>query len=247
MTRRNPTTTTAGGRKRETKWSVLVKRLGRSRLVRDELQPRVVRDGDNGAALYLTMRDGDVIESRFPHALVALHWLAGNGFNRVELDGATWPLYPTEDAHRTFDRVLCEPGPSGWLPRAFASTVAYQLYVMWADAFKLATSGPQFDLATAICHGVRPYLMKHKSMWVGLTAHREQSAELVLQVANDVMGGNGVEPVVAEGRWVDVYYQNIVALYVNLGDTYDDTLLYSTSRARWRWESWGNFVERNRL
>lgn len=68
-----------------------------------------------------------------------------------------------------------------------------------------------------------------------------KSAQSALRVANDVLRGNGVERIYGPGfrgggdrRYFD---------YVNLGDTYDPTLLYDYHASRFRVTSWGDLVD----
>jgi len=51
----------------------------------------------------------------------------------------------------------------------------------------------------------------------------------------------GVEAI--RGEWHDRYYGNIVALYINTGDTYSCTLLYDCVKERFHVMDWGTFVE----
>ena len=72
-------------------------------------------------------------------------------------------------------------------------------------------------------------------------SHRD--VDTVLDDVNDALQGHGIESI--EGTWHDRYYQNIVALYVNMGDTYNGTILYDTTKNRFYATSWGDWVERN--
>lgn len=69
-------------------------------------------------------------------------------------------------------------------------------------------------------------------------ANTHDKVDAALKSANDFMGGHGVEPLTADTQ-VDRYYYNIVALYVNMGDTYNTTLLYDTDRETFNVCSWG--------
>lgn len=65
----------------------------------------------------------------------------------------------------------------------------------------------------------------------------------VLEYVSDQCGGYGVEAVSAENAWVSHYYQNIIALYVNFGDTYDTTVVYDTEWGEYNVMSWGDWYE----
>jgi hypothetical protein len=65
----------------------------------------------------------------------------------------------------------------------------------------------------------------------------------LLEEANLLMGGFGVEALQPEGAWINSYYGNTIALYVNMGDTYDQTLVYDTETGKYLLTSWGDFYE----
>jgi hypothetical protein len=68
--------------------------------------------------------------------------------------------------------------------------------------------------------------------------------DAALDAVNEAIGGHGIEAI--EGDYqVDRYYYNIVALYVNTGDTYNPTLLYETENERFLVTTFGDWVERN--
>jgi hypothetical protein len=51
----------------------------------------------------------------------------------------------------------------------------------------------------------------------------------------------GVEAI--RGAWHDRFYGDVVALYINTGDTYNCTLLYDCVKDRFHVMDWGTFVE----
>jgi hypothetical protein len=65
--------------------------------------------------------------------------------------------------------------------------------------------------------------------------------DAAMELANRLLGGFGVEAI--GGMDVDSYYQNTVALYVNMGDTYDATVLFDTVKRKFYITSVGDFVE----
>lgn len=75
------------------------------------------------------------------------------------------------------------------------------------------------------------------------SANSPKEVDAVLELANKLIDGSGVEAVNPENAWVSHYYQNIVALYVNTGDTYSTTLLYDTEEGIFMVTSWGDFLE----
>lgn len=66
----------------------------------------------------------------------------------------------------------------------------------------------------------------------------------VLDHCNTLLHGYGVESIQGHEQ-IDRYYYNIHILYVNMGDTYEPTILYDTLKERWYCCSWGDIVEAN--
>jgi hypothetical protein len=64
-----------------------------------------------------------------------------------------------------------------------------------------------------------------------------------LDLADRTINGHGVEAIRSPEEYVDAYYYDIVALYVNTGDTYNLTLLYDTDRNKFYVTTWGDWVE----
>ena len=64
-----------------------------------------------------------------------------------------------------------------------------------------------------------------------------------MQAANDLMEGHGVEALRVEGVHVDNYHHDIVATYVNLGDTYALTLIHDSENNSFHLMSWGDWLE----
>ena len=65
--------------------------------------------------------------------------------------------------------------------------------------------------------------------------------EAIMLIANQLMGGYGVEAV--EGIYVSSYSQNFQIDYVNMGDTYKTTLIHDNVTDKFLIGSWGGFVE----
>lgn len=65
----------------------------------------------------------------------------------------------------------------------------------------------------------------------------------VLERANEILHGHGVESIDCENCQVSRYYYGIVLLYLNKGDTYDTTLLYDTDKEEFAIGSWGSWLE----
>ncbi len=67
-------------------------------------------------------------------------------------------------------------------------------------------------------------------------------ADKVLEEVNRLVDGHGIEAIRDENAW-DNYYGDTVALYVNMGDTYETTLLYDTRTHEFQVTSWGDWYE----
>lgn len=71
---------------------------------------------------------------------------------------------------------------------------------------------------------------------------RQPEVDAVMKAANAYMEAHGIEAIRGD-YYVDGYWQDIVALYVNTGDTYNATLLYETEPERFVLTTWGDWVE----
>ena len=67
--------------------------------------------------------------------------------------------------------------------------------------------------------------------------------DLSLKLIDEIIGGCGIEPIRSEYADFDDYYGDTIALYVNMGDTYDTTIVYDTINGKWFCCSWGDFYE----
>lgn len=72
----------------------------------------------------------------------------------------------------------------------------------------------------------------------------EEAVDRALENANATIHGYGIEPINGDYH-VDNYYFDIVALYVNTGDTYNATVLYETEKEKFLVTTMGDWVERN--
>jgi hypothetical protein len=79
--------------------------------------------------------------------------------------------------------------------------------------------------------------------WLNACFHKPRPREIALEMLNELFDTCGVEAIEHETIYVDSYYRNIVASYLNTGDTYAPTLLLDHIDNRWRLTSWGDFVE----
>ncbi len=71
--------------------------------------------------------------------------------------------------------------------------------------------------------------------------HQPDRIDLLLTACNEVLGGYGIEAI--RGSWVDRYYGDTRYLFVNMGETYAETVIYDTERGVFSLASWGDVVE----
>ena len=101
----------------------------------------------------------------------------------------------------------------------------------WEEINKLLTGETSPDTYNSVSYWVKQ-------------CYNEPSKEEKIEVAlNQILEGFGIETI--SGDYVNPFYQTIIALYVNLGDTYIATLLFDTNKKRWLITSFGDFVEKN--
>lgn len=70
-------------------------------------------------------------------------------------------------------------------------------------------------------------------------------ADQLLEAANVVLHGYGVEAIRGMAEVPRGYYHDIVALYVNMGEMYDNTILYETVAERFLVTTAGDWIEAN--
>lgn len=75
--------------------------------------------------------------------------------------------------------------------------------------------------------------------WVESCYNMPSRSEIVMSAINDLLSGYGVEPLWGD----DVYWPKYQ--YVNLGDTYDTTIVHNLENDTYRITSWGDVVERD--
>lgn len=71
--------------------------------------------------------------------------------------------------------------------------------------------------------------------------HKPGLRERMMNCLNEICGGHGVEAIEGES------FRQPAALYVNMGDTYTPTILFSYKTDSFSLTTWGDFAERNLL
>lgn len=74
------------------------------------------------------------------------------------------------------------------------------------------------------------------------SASTSKQVDKVLELADQLLNANGIEAIRGSSH-NNSYYQDIVGLYVNMGDTYEATLLYNAVVGRFVVTSWGDWVQ----
>lgn len=67
--------------------------------------------------------------------------------------------------------------------------------------------------------------------------------DLILEALNEVLDGHGTEPISVEGVWIDRYFGETAAVYVNMGDPYLSTIIYDTEQDRFELSCWGDYYD----
>jgi hypothetical protein len=78
--------------------------------------------------------------------------------------------------------------------------------------------------------------------WSEYAAEGETTQYTIMERANEIMNGFGVENLTDENAY-DPYWQNTIALYVNMGDTYNSTLLFDVGEGEFILTTWGDWFE----
>jgi hypothetical protein len=76
-----------------------------------------------------------------------------------------------------------------------------------------------------------------------INANNEESVDNCLDEINTLLKGYGIEAI-HDNKW-ERYYLSIGLLYVNMGDTYAQTIVYDTRTENFMVCSWGDIVEHN--
>lgn len=84
---------------------------------------------------------------------------------------------------------------------------------------------------------------KSNQNWIKQCVHRPSDIELELNAINELLEGYGVEAIQFENYHVDNYWYGTVGLFINMGDTYNPTIVYDVENKEYLLTSWGDFYE----
>lgn len=74
--------------------------------------------------------------------------------------------------------------------------------------------------------------------------NRPDTIQEKLTAINELIDGHGVEAIqVSSELYQDRYYGNCIGEYVNLGDTYNLTVIWNSIDNRFEFTSWGDYFE----
>ena len=79
--------------------------------------------------------------------------------------------------------------------------------------------------------------------WLDQCYNEPSRAELIMAALDEELDGFGTEAI--RGRYVDRYHGEIQAEYVNMGDTYDLTILLDHETENFILTSMGDWIEKN--
>lgn len=80
--------------------------------------------------------------------------------------------------------------------------------------------------------------------WINQCYNKPSDKELKLYAINELLSGYGVEPIQHESIYINSYYMNIAACYINMGDTYINTVLLDHETGKFIICSWGDYYEK---
>jgi hypothetical protein len=79
--------------------------------------------------------------------------------------------------------------------------------------------------------------------WVRQCFHKPSDTELKMHALNALFDCHGVEAIRVDGAWVDSYHHDIVAAYLNTGDTYALTVVLDSETGEFLLTSYGDYME----
>jgi len=88
-----------------------------------------------------------------------------------------------------------------------------------------------------------PEIYDSVRFWVHQCYHKPSHDEMVMCALNEILEGYGVEAIREEDAWVDNFHMDIVAVYVNMGDSYTATILLDHEENEYFVTSYGDWVE----
>lgn len=115
-----------------------------------------------------------------------------------------------------------------------------------ADAFGVTLF--EANLALLIIRGRvkpenHPKRFPRTNSWADRCYSYPNRREIKLEALDELLKTHGVEAITDERIYIDRYHRNIVASYLNTGESYAETLLFDNYENKWKLTSSGDFVE----
>lgn len=88
-----------------------------------------------------------------------------------------------------------------------------------------------------------PEEIEEVDFWVRHCSNRPSTNALKMAALNTLFDMHGVEAIRSEGEWVDSYHGDIIATYLNTGDTYAATVLLESESGEFVVTSFGDWLE----
>lgn len=115
-----------------------------------------------------------------------------------------------------------------------------------SDAFRVTLF--EANLALLIIRGRvkpenHPKRFPQTNAWADSCLHYPNRREIKLEALDELLRTCGVEAISDERIYIDKYHGNIVASYLNTGDSYAETLLFDNYENKWKLTSWDDFAE----
>lgn len=92
---------------------------------------------------------------------------------------------------------------------------------------------------------VFPYLSEEMIEIISTWDESDKDADNIMQKLNFIMEGYGVEAILGAESWSD-YWLDTVALYVNMGDSNENTIIYDTNKGKFRVNTFQDWVSKHR-
>ena len=213
--------------------------------MRGALQVEVLTQSDDTALIVWTMRNGDAIELRAPSTYAAVYALSDqliSGYGRSS--GASGSLAGARQQALVNGVVVAGRKQTEAVLRAYRPWTADDdrvhmnlvavLTQAWLDALP-----DEPEIARRAMDGIDGLLKK------GAEPRGKPSLyEAAMELLSEAIGGYGVEAIRSQESNAGPYYGDIVATYVNAGDTYDSTVIFNAETDTFERMSVGDWIER---
>lgn len=88
-----------------------------------------------------------------------------------------------------------------------------------------------------------PETVEATAAWMRRCFHAASPSEEKMHALNVLFDCHGVETIRVEGAWINRYHGDIVASYLNTGDTYVETIVLESETGEFVLTSYGDWLE----